>query len=940
MAAICRVTNGTEYISLIGDVFYIDSWNPSGTPFKNDGYWQDSVFADGRRLAQYTVGNATETITISQRSLSQNAAIRQINKLARLFLDAAEFSTKPKHGRKPVYLEVKASSESNTRYAQIHAGQVGEYGNPFSQPFLQPGCRAAVTNVNLVIERGPWLELPPGMDTCQEIAPTGTPGEASYYTYQDILLGNAPTSVLQGIFNEGRPIITWPAFALWKLNETSGSVAANSSQYPGLDGVYDTPANVDSLRFWNVTDASAFMSISDPNVDIYSIALNQRFNGNEGSLLAWVNTSGLIWTGGNDAYFVNIQVDSDTYLRIYHPGTVINNSVQWEYAANGTAASWREDDFSPADEWFSIGMTWSQTNLGFPNVRFYLNGGLVAYRLFSGTWTGNLSSTLTVIGQSDNTGTDGGSSDMAWVALWNAPLTDDDMALIGVPNFGFVEATDLPCDEIVAYVANKNNTARLTHAFTHDASPSAFGSNIIVGTPPFALLPGTIAVNDAMYFGIQTSAGSGLPAGPFNSVVLDIATAALAAGGLSVQWEYWDGSAWSSLSVIDNTDGFQETGINSVHWVQPDDWATNTVNGVTAYWVRVRVTAVSGAWTQPIAQDAPYTIVRNVIDVPDSATGGSLPSLARLRLDNTADPIAHDENMAWERVLVGLRSHDLAPNFSSYINLSDRQNPQGITVSVGTNASFQTDTTAASGRSIRLVGGGTATLIPRWTVTVDYANVPSYLGSYKVFVLYTVQGLGVLYHQSQLRVKAGSGYNHIAIDTGPYIVSAASPAIPFVVHEVGEVTIRPDTFTGDSLDVVEFSWWSVTDASLDVDFYALVLIPTDEWFGDFGTDPNVSSNLATVAGSRYLSIDSTRYLNRAVVADVRETDTDLAVGRWKQSHNGQMRLQPSGRQLLHFLFMRTDAETTAYYAYGASPHAAGPAKVYRNRAYNYGRGDE
>lgn len=58
--------------------------------------------------------------------------------------------------------------------------------------------------------------------------------------------------------------------------------------------------------------------------------------------------------------------------------------------------------------------------------------------------------------------------------------------------------------------------------------------------------------------------------------------------GGTIVWEYWNGSAWTALSPVDDTASF--TVDNKVaRWAIPADWATNTISGVTNFWARARV---------------------------------------------------------------------------------------------------------------------------------------------------------------------------------------------------------------------------------------------------------------------------------------------------------------------------------------------------------------
>lgn len=64
-----------------------------------------------------------------------------------------------------------------------------------------------------------------------------------------------------------------------------------------------------------------------------------------------------------------------------------------------------------------------------------------------------------------------------------------------------------------------------------------------------------------------------------------------------VDWEYWNGTAWTLLTTAHNlVDSSVEytAGTSSyfITWKVPTDWALKTLNSVSAYWVRSRVTTV------------------------------------------------------------------------------------------------------------------------------------------------------------------------------------------------------------------------------------------------------------------------------------------------------------------------------------------------------------
>lgn len=102
------------------------------------------------------------------------------------------------------------------------------------------------------------------------------------------------------------------------------------------------------------------------------------------------------------------------------------------------------------------------------------------------------------------------------------------------------------------------------------------------------LLPATGAVvNDAYYFAKDHK---------FDTLTIDIGTAGV--GSWVIDWEYWDGDSWETLSATDGTSAFTTVGTGLlVNWDFPSDWASTNLNVLSGapslgpfYWVRARVT--------------------------------------------------------------------------------------------------------------------------------------------------------------------------------------------------------------------------------------------------------------------------------------------------------------------------------------------------------------
>lgn len=98
-----------------------------------------------------------------------------------------------------------------------------------------------------------------------------------------------------------------------------------------------------------------------------------------------------------------------------------------------------------------------------------------------------------------------------------------------------------------------------------------------VNGTPFDLLTDT---DEFVYFGKATK---------FKEIYLGLAVNGSYA---SVLWEYWDGSAWQTLSVAGAGADLGADG--KVNWTPPNNWATTVVNGSDAlYWIRVSAGTVT-----------------------------------------------------------------------------------------------------------------------------------------------------------------------------------------------------------------------------------------------------------------------------------------------------------------------------------------------------------
>lgn len=110
-------------------------------------------------------------------------------------------------------------------------------------------------------------------------------------------------------------------------------------------------------------------------------------------------------------------------------------------------------------------------------------------------------------------------------------------------------------------------------------------------TSDVLIWPATPAVNDAIYFGHDAT---------FGRMKTVIGTARSGPTTLTTVWEYWNGLSWQTVTVDedgvtdwDTVGTFRYTITGST-----TGWATTTVNSIGGlYWIRNRITALTGAFT-------------------------------------------------------------------------------------------------------------------------------------------------------------------------------------------------------------------------------------------------------------------------------------------------------------------------------------------------------
>jgi len=206
--------------------------------------------------------------------------------------------------------------------------------------------------------------------------------------------------------------------AYWPLDELSGSVAHDWSGHElhgaitGATLGQEGPGGLGAFLFDGANDF----------VNVYSAALNGLFDGQEGSLMAWVKVYNAgVWDDGVQRRAVRLRVDGSNYLyfRRYEA-----NKFASSYTAGGVAVEGNKSTTTTG--WFHVVMVWSKSG---DYVKYYWNGGtMAATDTGLGTWSGSLDPNECCIGASNITPVSVWHGWISCVALWDRPLSAGEIA--------------------------------------------------------------------------------------------------------------------------------------------------------------------------------------------------------------------------------------------------------------------------------------------------------------------------------------------------------------------------------------------------------------------------------------------------------------------------------------------------------------------------------
>lgn len=164
-------------------------------------------------------------------------------------------------------------------------------------------------------------------------------------------------------------------------------------------------------------------------------------------------------------------------------------------------------------------------------------------------------------------------------------VCQNDMAdtLLKTPKY----ALTVPTTPSESHATALINMASLTSVQKMDLTGPAYTDHTAAAAEATAndvgIMQSSPAVGDGIYFGYSAK---------FSYLLFNIGTAGV--GSYTGAWQYYNGSTWGTVTTIENTIlYFKTAGYCQLIMVPPSDWATATINSISAYYLFWRLASTN-----------------------------------------------------------------------------------------------------------------------------------------------------------------------------------------------------------------------------------------------------------------------------------------------------------------------------------------------------------
>lgn len=209
-----------------------------------------------------------------------------------------------------------------------------------------------------------------------------------------------------------------------KHSEPIGAIVANDFSKQVNDGIYSGVI----LGQSGIGDGLTAGAYDGSGVtDLYSSALNDDFNGQEGTVLIYGRIATAQWEDGTRRDLFMLRADGSNLVLARKD--IANNSLSVVYGGGGVFDVIANTGIV-SEKYFCFATAWS---LSADELKFYYMDEDNAFAQIGatatglGTFVGNLASTTALLGASDTGATNPYIGDLAHFALWNIALTEKDI---------------------------------------------------------------------------------------------------------------------------------------------------------------------------------------------------------------------------------------------------------------------------------------------------------------------------------------------------------------------------------------------------------------------------------------------------------------------------------------------------------------------------------
>lgn len=900
MSPTLRLISGNDSIELMNATGALYAgWAPSFAPYKS--VFADSAMADERRLVYQKKGSTIETISLHIRAQCQDDAIDLLRRIELILVEVRNYWTKPPSANiDPVYIKVKASNETNPRYAILLDGRVEGHGDPFAQPFFGTGG-AVLSDLSLLLERGQWSDEIPGQATEGSLLYASAGLLYNYLEYDatgDYLdCGN--DSSLENLVDGGFTVDGW-----FKVNDQGVT--------PIIMGLVDHYNSAGSGKNWrlriNVNGAG------EHNLEAYVYGTTNAYAIGVPSIAPdqWNHITMVVNPAGSC-------VDPA------HPGQEFNIEIMINGLVAGTSNCGAVHAYDATQDLYIGNQTTGTEGLD-GDIKWVRisTGDVRGYQYPGGNYdVPEFCSAPAIVGQTIaqwemSEGTGATVDNAQGTAALDGTITNAAWAV----ESGCVSFSDLSDIGAKGYVAGFDARVAITHAYRFDATGSAWSGNLIGSATPYLLFPEPVATGDYLYIG---NSGSDT-IGPFFSAIFDLGDRVDDGDWSITEPQPWTGAAWGGSALIgDETSGFTAQNVAGISWPLTTTWVTGNLNtilggaapNVDGFWVRFGATVTSAPTDSPEQHNRDiYTANKSGLIIPTGTVIGDLGASGAITLGNLTG--------VYDSAIIGSRKMSDGDPFVPFIHATNNvHNHSGITVS-GDGADATTDGwPSGEWRTATLATVSDDDI----TITLDNSIAPFYAGLFRAFCLIELSTDDEVYATLSYKINNVN----VSIVNEPVKVNIGGNDGDLTTVDVGTVNLSQDP---DNLSQVIFSLnLSNTNAGTSPVYYlyAIALIPTD---GDLFLDV---SNPVSGWNSKHVGWDDTYTVNpladTLIIDQVSSPVSGLASsvrnpagvisGNYITSTPSGV-LLPTGQLALWFLFYNREPYSTADNAagtrYDTGPH--------------------